>query len=299
MATTLTVNKLVASTLEGSLKVGNITATPEVMLALVTPISLIVGDNNNIYGSVMTASARGNIYSTGTWTSSGPNSTYQNATAAGTTPIYTHMSWNMFLSDGYPNGTTEIMYSGDLRGLEYRTKLYSANNRLGHNYRELFYFRNASSYGGVSWHVMPVSNTTGSSITKSLSYMYSAYYTYNGAALGFYTPNASTYADTSGGTWTQTFTQTGNQIGSSTASIIIPAYTTVLVMLVSSHNYQTTYYFKESSMFYNLSTFFSSGLVCDLRMLEALAKLRSPSSVYTTSYPHEMYTGCAAVYGNR
>ena len=299
MATTLTVNKLVASTLEGSLKVGNITATPEIMLALVTPISLIVGDNNNIYGSVMTASARGNIYSTGSWAGPGPNAAYQNATAAGTNATYTHMSWNMFLSDGYPNGTTEIMYSGDFRGLEYRTKLYSANQRLGHNYRELFYFRNTSSYGGVSWHVMPVRNTTASPITKSLSYMYSAYDTENGAALGYYTPNAATYAATTDGTWTQPFTQTGSQIGNSTSSITIPANTTVLVMLVTSHNYQTTYYFKESSMFYNLSTFFSSGLVCDLRMLEALAKLRSPNSTYQTSYPHEMYTGCAAVYGNR
>jgi len=269
------------------------------LLSFVSPAGVVPTDNNNMYGSVMTASARGNIYSTGGWTSSGPNSTYQNATAAGTNATYTHMSWNMFLSDGYPNGTTEIMYAGDFRGLEYRTKLYSSHNRLGHNQRELFYYKNETSYGGVSWHVLPVRNTTAASITKSLSFMYSAYDTYSGAALGVYTPNAATYAATTAGTWTQPFTSTSDQITSTSSSITIPANTTVLVMLVTAHSYRTTYYFKESSMFFNLSTFFSSGLVCDLRMLEALSTLRSPSATNTTSYPYEMYTACAAVYGNR
>ena len=256
-------------------------------------------DTSNIYGSVMTASARGNVYSTGEWTSSGPNSTYQNATAAGTNATYTHQSWNMFLSDGYPNGTTEIMYANDYMGIESRKKFYANNQRLGVNQREVTYYENNNSYGGVSWHVMPVRNTTASPITKSLSFMYSAYDTYNGAALGYYIPNAATYAATTGGTWTQPFTQTSQTITSTSSSIVIPAYRTVLVMLVTSHNYMTTARFKESSMFYNLGTFFSSGLVCDLQMLEALATLRSPSSINTTSYPHEIYTGCAAVYGNR
>jgi hypothetical protein len=205
----------------------------------------------------------------------------------------------MFLGDGYPGGTSQIMYSGDFRGLDYRTILYSGNDRLGHNQRELFYYQNNTSYGGVSWHVMPVRNTTGSSITRTLNFMYSAYDTYNGAALGYYTPNAATYAATTGGTWTQPFTQTGNTITSTSASIVIPANTTVLVMLVTSHNYQTTYYFKESSMFYGLSAFFGTGLVCDLRMLEALSVLRTPSATNTTSYPEQIYTGCAAVFGDR
>jgi hypothetical protein len=261
--------------------------------------NVVPADNALMYGSVFTASARGNIYSTGAWTSSGPNSTYQNATAAGTSQAYTDQSFNMFLGDGYPGGTSQIMYSGDFRGLDYRTILYSGNDRLGHNQRELFYYLNNTSYGGVSWHVMPVRNTTGSSITRTLSFMYSAYDTYNGAALGYYTPNAVTYAATTGGTWTQPFTATSNTITSSTASIVIPANTTVLVMLVTSHNYLTTYYFKESSMYYGLSSFFGTGLVCDLRMLNALALLRTPASTNSTSAPQQIYTGCATVYGNR
>ena len=269
-------------------------------LSFATPTDVVVpADSANIYGSVFSASARGNIYSTGEWTSSGPNSTYQNATAAGSNATYTHMSFNMFLGDGYPGGTTQIMYSGDFRGLDYRTILYSGNDRLGHNQRELFYYENNTSWGGVSWHVMPVRNTTGASITRTLNFMYSAYDTANGAALGYYTPNAATYAATTGGTWTQPFTSTSNTITNSSASIVIPANTTVLVMLVTSHNYQTTYYFKESSMFYGLSTFFGTGLVCDLRMLNALALLRTPSATNTTSYPEQIYTGCATSYGNR
>lgn len=269
-------------------------------LSFATPTDGVVpADSANIYGSVFSASARGNIYSTGEWTSSGPNSTYQNATAAGSNATYTHQSFNMFLGDGYPGGTSQIMYSGDFRGLDYRTILYSGNDRLGHNQRELFYYENNTSYGGVSWHVMPVRNTTGASITRTLNFMYSAYDTANGAALGYYTPNAATYAATTGGTWTQPFTSTSSTITNSSASIVIPANTTVLVMLVTSHNYQTTYYFKESSMFYGLSSFFGTGLVCDLRMLNALALLRTPSASNTTSYPEQIYTGCATSYGNR
>lgn len=272
-------------------------------LSFISPVdtdTVVPADSAQIYGSVFTASARGNIYSTGEWTSSGPNSTYQNATAAGTNAAYTHQSVNMFLGDGYPGGgASQVMYAGDFRGLDYRTVLYSGNDRLGHNYRELFYYENNTSYGGVSWHVMPVRNTTGASITRTLNFMYSSYDAANGAALGVYTPDATTYAATTGGTWSQPFTATANTIASSSASIIIPAGKTVLVMLVTSHNYQTTYYYKESSMFYGLSTFFGTGLVCDLRMLEALAVLRTPSATNTTSAPHEIYTGCAAVYGNR
>lgn len=268
-------------------------------LSFVAPPSTLPADNPFLYGSVFTASARGNVYSTGEWTSSGPNSTYQNATAAGTNASYTHQSVNMFLGDGYPGGTTQIMYSGDFRGLDYRTILYSGNDRLGHNQRELFYYENNTSYGGVSWHVMPVRNTTVAPITRSLNFMYSSYDTYNGAALGYYTPNAATYDATTGGTWTQPFTTTASTITNASASIIIPANTTVLVMLITSHNYQTTYYFKESNMFYGLSSFFGSGLVCDLRMLNTLAMIRTPSSTNAVSYPEQIYTGCASVYGNR
>jgi hypothetical protein len=261
--------------------------------------TVVPNDNVKIIQSVMSASGRGNVYSTGEWSSSGPNSTYQNATAAGSNATYTHQSFNMFLGDGYPDGTTNIMYSADYRGLENRTILSAANKRVGHNYRELFYYENNSSYGGVSWHILPVRNTTAAPITRSLNFMYSSYDTYNGAALGYYTPDSATYSTTTGGTWTQPFSATGTTITSSTASITVPANTTVLVMLVTSHNYQTTYYFKESSMFYALDTFLAGDLICDLRMVQALANLRTPSATNAVSAPYEIYTACATVYGDR
>lgn len=263
------------------------------------PNTVIPEDSSLIIGSVFTASARNNVYSTGEWSTSGPNSSYFSENGAGANAEYTHQSFNMFLGDGYPNGTTQIMYAADYRGLEDRTIMYSNGARLGHNYRELFYYDNATSYGGTSWHVMPVRNTTGSSITRSLNFMYSSYGSYVGAALGTYTPNAATYAATTGGTWAQQFTASNNTITNTSANITIPANTTVLVMLITSHNYQTTYYFKESSMFFGLDTFFGTGLVCDLRMLYSLASLRTPSATNSVSAPHEIYTGCAAVYGNR
>ena len=261
--------------------------------------TILPADSANIIGTVMTASARGNIYSTGEWSSSGPNSTYQNATAAGSDPTYTNMSWNMFLADGYPNGTSQIMYANDFRGLEKRTIEYANWNRVGNNYRELFYYENNTSYGGVSWRVLPIRNTTAAPITTTVNFMYSSYDAYNGAACGYYTPNAATYAGASGGTWTQGFTNTSNTITSSSMSVTVPANTTVLVMLITSHNYQTTYYYKESSMFYNLSTTFSTGLVCDLRMLNSLQNARSSANTNSVGNPHQIYNACAATYGNR
>jgi hypothetical protein len=270
-------------------------------LSFVTPTvdTVIQADNTLTYASVFTASARGNIYSTGEWTSSGPNSTYQNATAAGSNMTYTHQSVNMFLGDGYPGGTTQAKYAADFRGLENRTVIYSNNDRLGFNNREMFYYENNTSYNGTSWHVMAVRNTTGSAITRTLNFYYSSYDTYNGAALGVFTPNAATYSGTTGGTWTQPFTATGDTITTSSASITVPANTTVLVMLITAHKYMTTYYYKDTNSFYGLSSFFGSGLVCDLRMTNALATLRTPSASYTTSYPEQIYTGCATVFGDR
>jgi hypothetical protein len=267
-------------------------------LSFATPI-LVPADNNLLYGSVMTASARSNVYSTGEWTTSGPNSSYFSELGAGSDVDDTHQSFNMFLGDGYPNGTSQQKYAADFRGLENRTILYSNGNRLGPNYRELFYYENSTSYGGTSWHIMPVRNTTNAPIVRSLSFMYSSYGSYVGAALGTYTPNAAVYSATTGGSWTQAFTTTSQTITNTSASITIPANTTVLVMLITSHNYQTTYYFKESSMFFGLNNFFGTGLVCDQRMLHALATLRTPSATNSVSAPHEIYTGCAAVYGDR
>jgi len=271
-------------------------------LSVQTGSLMVAPDSWRIVGSLTSQSARGNVYSTGEWTSSGPNSTYQNATAAGTNAAYTHQSWNMALGDGYPNGTSDYTYQADYQGHYPRRIEYAHQNRTGWNYRTNFYYDNNTSYGGVTWRLMPVRNTTSASITRTLNFMYSSYDTYNGAACGYYTPNTSVYSTTSGGTWTQSFTSTSNTQTTSSISVTIPANTTIIVMLVTSHNYQTTYYFSDTSMFYNLNTFFptSGDLVCDNRMLQTLAIYRdNTSSSYTTSAPDQAYTNCAILFGDR
>lgn len=264
---------------------------------------VLPNDNPLIIGTVATSSARGNVYSTGEWSSSGPNSTYQNATAAGSNTTYTHMSWNMLLGDGAASAssTTQNFFSHDYTGEYHRTLHYATNGRVGDWEKTWEYYENNTSYGGVTWRVLPIRNTTSSPITTTVYFGYSAYDTYNGAACGVFTPSGTgtNYAAQTGGTWSQGFSQTGSTMTTSSISVVIPANTTILVMLISSHNYMTTYYYDDCNMFYNLTATFTTGLVCDLRMLNTLAMARSPSATNSTSYPHEMYTACASIYGDR
>ena len=265
---------------------------------------MLAPDSWRIVGSVVSQSARQNLYSTGEWSSSGPNSTYQNATAAGSNTTYTHQSWNMAMGDGYPNGTSQNMFTNDYQGMYSRRVEYAHQNRLGWNYRSNYYYDNASGYGGVTWRLMPIRNTTSSSITRTLNFFFSSYDTYNGSALGYFTPSGTgtNYAGVTGGTWTQPFTDTSNTMTTSTASITIPANTTVIVMFITSHNYQTTYWFPDCNMFYNLNTFFptSQDLVCDNRMLQTLSMYRdTTSSTNAVSNPEQAYTNCAVLFGDR
>jgi hypothetical protein len=182
---------------------------------------------------------------------------------------------------------------------------YAHQNRMGWNYRSNYYYDNATSYGGVTWRIMPVRNTTSAAITRSLNFNYSSYDTYNGAALGYYTPSGTStlYSGVTGGTWTQPFTSTANTASTGTsASITIPANTTVLVMLVTAHEYATTAWFIDSNQFYNLNTFFptSQDLVCDNRMLQTLSMYRDTSTTTNAvSAPDQAYANCAVLFGDR
>lgn len=270
-------------------------------LSFVEKPGVVPSDNALMIATVASSSGRGNLYSTGQWTSSGPNSTYQNYQAAGTNTSFTHMSFNMFMGDGHSNGTTQSFFSHDYSGEYDRTIQYATNNRVGDKEKTWFYYDNNSSYGGITWRILPIRNNTASPITTTLNFGYSSYDAYNGAALGVYTPTGTgtLYSEQTDGTWSQLFSASNDTQSTSTASVTIPANTTVLVMLVTSHNYMTTYYFDETSYFYDLGTTFSTGLTCDLRMLNALATVRTPSATNATSAPHEVYTACAAIYGDR
>lgn len=267
-----------------------------------TKAAVLIPDNNLIIGTVATSSARQNVYSTGEWSSSGPWTTYQNNSSTGTDANGTIQAWNMFTGDGYgTSGTTQPYFAHDYAGEYNREIHYAASNRVGDIEKTWFYYDNATSYGGVTWRVLPIRNTTATSISTTVYFSYSSYDTYNGASCGTFTPSgtSSLYSAQTGGTWSQGYTNTSNTISNASMSITVPANTTILVMLNTSHNYQTTYYFDESNSFHNLSTTFSTGLICDLRMLNTLAMARSLSNGQTTAYPHTMYTSCATLFGDR
>jgi len=282
---------------DGSGNLGFITLTSPA-----TPTDNIApADGVTLFGSVVTSSARQNGVANESWTTSGPNSSYTHENAAGGNAAYTHQAWNMFLGDGYPDGTSQLTYSGDWIGHPQRQMQFANNQRTGWNKMQ-FYYQNATSYSGCTWRVLPVRNTTGSSITKTLNFYYSAYSSYSGASCGYFTPSGTgtLYSQQTGGTWTQGFSTTsGANSTASSISVVVPANTTILVLLNSSHQYITTYQFPDTNYFTGLHTFFSAGLVCDMKMLYALQYCRNPSATNTTSYPHQTYIACAETFGDR
>lgn len=264
---------------------------------------LLPDDSANVVGAIFTSTAQGNVYgSTGQWTTSGANGTYNNY-LIGSNAATTGMAWNMALADGFPNGTTQIAYANNREGEYSRQPLYANWNRLGIWRSKNYYPANQlTNYSGITWSILPVRNTTGAPITSTFaqngSYQYSSY---GGIGVGLYTPNAATYAATTGGTWSQVYTNStsGNSQLTYTFSVTVPANTTVVLLSGTTHSYQTTNEFFDVHMWYNLSTAFSTGLVCDLRMLNALYTARSSSNTSTTADPWRIYNAAAALYGDR
>ena len=52
-------------------------------------------------------------------------------------------------------------------------------------------------------------------------------------------------------------------------------------------------------MYIGLSSTFTGNIKCDQRMLAALGSARQPNAAYNTAAPYELYTSCAALYGDR
>ena len=262
--------------------------------------------SDDVIGTVVTGSARGNSYSTGSWTTSdGPNSTHYGSNAWDAS--YVDETWNMFLGDGYPNGSSQIMYVDSHSGLPHRTMQFANNKRVGHSFRNHYYYQNQTSYGGFYIRVMPIRNNGSSPISVNM-YAYASSYSNNhsGCSIGYYTPTNSsgtTYSTVTGGVWTtlSSYSSSNNnyQIAGG-SSVTVPAGKTVLVGLFSSTAYQTTYVFLDTNFFYNLDTTFgNSDIVCDMRMLTALQQARSTANTNSTGGAHEIYNACAALFGDR
>lgn len=273
--------------------------------------SSVAADSVLSVGMVMSSSQRDNLYSSGEWSSNGPaNTNYYNRLSDADSIL---QAWNMLLGDGNPdstvsgtNQTATMFFSGDSGQQFSRQTIFAHNKRLGHNMKNFYYQDNASTgnnYAGVTWSAIPIRNSGSSSATITLRTTRSGGPNYGGTGIVYYTPTTSSgtnYANVTGGAWTTVQSSTSNvDFVNYDASITIPANTTVIVMMTSSHRYQTTYRFKDTHMYIDLPTAFSGDVKCDQRMLAALGSVRSPSATKTVATPYEMYTSCAALYGDR
>jgi len=262
-------------------------------------------DNLLSVGMVMSSSARENIYSTGEWSSSGPNSTYynnlQDASARG-------QAFNMLMGDGKANGTTGLFYANDYGGQYNREMIFAHNRRLGHRSRSLYYNDNASTgnqYAGVTFSCIPVRNhaSSGSTNVTFKVYKSTGSNNYGGSGVMYYTPSFSSgtnYANANSGTWTTLNSYASNTDDHQyTATVPVAAGTTVLVFMSSAHRYHTTYRYKDTHYWYDLHTSFQGNIKCDQKMLHALYMGRQPSAGASTFAPYEIYTTCASMFGDR
>ena len=259
-------------------------------------------DHADIIGSVVTNSSRQNGYSTGEWSSSGPWTTYNHSWSDINSKT---QGFNMFMGDGYPSGgSSESMFTNDGESnAMMRVKEYSHGRRMGNRYKNYYYYDNSTgNYSGVTWRCTPIRNTTASSITRTFNNLVSGKDTsYGGTGITTYTPNTAVYSTTTAGTWQDLYVSGSDEdTAIRSVSVVVPAYTTVLLFTNSIHRYANTYRFKDTNMLYNLHTSFGTGLVCDLRMLETLATANIGSeSTNSTMHPEKLYPACAALYGDR
>jgi hypothetical protein len=261
---------------------------------------IVPDDSEDIIGSVVTSSARANIYSTGEWSGSSGYGTYYHSWQDTNSKF---QGWNMFMGDGYPQGSSQNFYVNDDGQQMLREKEYTHGRRMGFHNKDLFYYDNENGqYAGITFRVIPIRNTTDSSITKQIAtYLSTVNTSYGGGHIFTYTPNSGKYSAVTSGAWVLGW-QGGNSSQSvqRLANITVPANSTVLVFVGSSHHYLTTYRFKDTNYIYNMNTLFTGGLVCDLRMLEALATVRAgKEATNAAADPSKIYPLCATYYGDR
>lgn len=265
-------------------------------------------ENKGMFGSISSHTYRQNTYSTGEWASTGPSGGAYANYQAFTDPNLIQFV-NMCLGDGKGSAvtTTESYLGDDDRGSGARALMFSNGNRLGYKRDMLMWDNYTSGYGGHSFRMMPLRNTTGAAITVTLSGRASDYYQtgYEGTQLFVITPNTSTYSTVTSITTTnmgqsQTSYDTGG--ANLSGSYSIPANTTVIVCLASTTSYQTTYRFKDTNYFYGINDY-PTGIICDMRMLTSLytSKFDLPTSgtCIGTNLLAPLWTKTATNYGDR
>jgi len=260
-------------------------------------------DGSNTVGS-MVSSVTKNDPQYG-FSSSGPWTTFYTYGAAGNDTNSTIQAWHMLMGDGYgTSGSSQSSFSGTESSFSNRRLLFASGNRIGPSYRNIPVIPNPTSYTGVTFHVLPIRNTTSGSLTCNLYWMHSANWSagYEGSNIGYFMPDSTNapYSTVSSGSWTSLNSTSGTtSVGATlSASFSIPANTTALVMGASSWYYYTTYQFYDTNMFYALNSTFTGGLICDMRMLATLAYGRFDST-YSSQNTYLAYPACAALFGDR
>jgi hypothetical protein len=272
----------------------------------------VAEDNDLMIGCIFTSSQRENIYSTGEWSSTGPNgSAYYNSLSDANS---IGAAWNMLLGDGkpkstgYTNSTSHITYSNssdDTVGA--RVKLFAHNRRLGYVTKQWEHDDNLTgNYAGCTWSALPVRNKGSSDVDISVKRGYTSKSNYSGSGLVSYRATYSSgtnYANATGGAWTTHSSVTSDTSyagGNSTSTVTVPANETIIFMMTSHHRYHTTDMFHDIHVYGELHTMFThADIQCDLRMLEALHTCRQPAADYNAYTPYELYTSCATCYGDR
>lgn len=263
----------------------------------------VASDNDLAIGALFSHSNRDNIYSTGAWSTTGPDSTYNNELDDASDLV---AAWNMLMGDGKPTSTAaasgDLTYSGNW-GVN-RYKLFAHNRRLGYNYRYFYWHPNGTSYPGCTFMCIPIRNTSGSSIDVVFETTAGSQGGYAGTGKAYYTPTFSSgtnYANATGGSWTVLSSYEGDdETYDYQATVPVPGNTTVLFMMTASWKYRTSYQFFDTCLLRSIHTSFSNAnIVCDLRMLEALYMGRQPSATSSTAIPYELYTTCATLFGDR
>lgn len=264
--------------------------------------ALVAPEGVGQVGSIISQSAKGN--GNADWSSSGPWTTYTGYDSYTDNSLIQCM--NMALGDGMGASGTSETWIGDCFNNISRQVHFSNGNRLGVA-RDQFYWDNNTSYGGYTWQIMPIRNFSGSAINVSIYGYVSDYWSsgYEGGCLFVLTPNTSTYSTVTTVSSTRlAYSQSNTRQVSLSGTISVPANTTVLAVLVGCHQYNTTYRFKDTNYFYNISTTFSnSNIKCDMRMLSSLWQSRFnlaySGAAVGTGLLAPLWTKTATNYGDR
>jgi hypothetical protein len=274
-----------------------------------SPSGALPNDNNLLVGSIASTQSHGNTGGVTSTSSSGPYTTYYHYNFGSPGDNSTIQGWNLFLGDGYPEGTSNIWKGSMGSDGFHRYVDWAAGNRTGNISRLIHYQNNNTSYTGRTWRCLPVRNTSSSAQTVTVYFGYSNYWSsgYEGYTVSTWEPNATTYSATSGGTWTrQSYSSSGGQGTNTTGSVNISfaANRTTLLMLASTHYYYTTYQFYDTNYFYNIAMgnnglWSNSNLICDLRILYTLAMAKGTNNLVSSANPQDIYTAAASIWGNR